>query len=321
MIILHSGKKIANAAALGLAVLVLAAASVVSVQWFSLSLAELFVVPASASQNALAGSLQTAIAEVLPQLPVAPPPVAEVPKLAVTLASTNEITARAALSLRAPSKTVIFSKNIQQSLPVASLTKLMTALVVMERYNLDQQIVISEEAMKQEGEQGELKTGQIFSVKELLYIMLMESSNRAAFALSDAMGTDNFVILMNETAESLALADTHFVDSTGLQEGSYSSAKDIANLSYHIFSNYPLLRDIMGTREHDVYLVNGPLHHTARTTNSLLGGGKVIAGKTGYTDAAQGCFMVIEKEGDEYIVNVVLGAQDRVVEMKKLMAK
>ncbi|HLD70673.1 MAG TPA: serine hydrolase [Negativicutes bacterium] len=253
---------------------------------------------------------QTAIAS---EQPVAQQPVALPPK---------EVTANAAISLRADEngQEVIFEKSAHVPLPIASLTKLMAALVVMEHYNLAQKITVSEAAMGQEGDQGELKAGQIFSVKNLLYIMLMESSNRAAYALSDAMGNEEFVALMNENAALLGLANTSFDDSTGLSEKSYASARDVALLSSHLFENYPLFKEIIGTKEFDVYLEDAILHHKAITTNILFGVNRIIGGKTGYTDAARGCLMIIqENTAGGYTVHVVLGAEDRWGEMQKVL--
>src|SRR3989344_3964930 len=104
-----------------------------------------------------------------------------------------QLSARSAFSIELNDKNIgktLFEKNKDENLPIASLVKLMTALVVLENYNLDQNITISKSAMDQVGEQGELKGGQTLSVKNLLYIMLIESSNKSAFALSEVIGND-----------------------------------------------------------------------------------------------------------------------------------
>lgn len=217
---------------------------------------------------------------------------------------------------------VLFAKNETQKLPVASLTKLMTTLVVLENYDLDQKIVISEAAMGQEGVQGVLKAGEVLSVKDLLYITLIESSNRAAYALSEVMGARGFVNTMNETAQRLGLANTHFTDSTGLSSQSYSTAEDIVILSKYLSQTYSLFNQIINTKEYDLYLTNGQLHHTLSNTNKLLGSmPEIIGGKTGWTNEAKGCFMVIEEFGQtgNYIISVVLGSDDRFSEIKNVI--
>ncbi len=238
-----------------------------------------------------------------------------------------KIKAEAAISVEVGSgKTkILFKKNEEKKLPMASLAKLMTALVVLKQYNLNQKITISESAMLQEGEQGDLKLGQVLSVKNLLYIALIESSNRAAYALSEVVGTDKFVELMNSDAQKMGLINTHFEDSTGLNQKSYSTAEDLFLLSKYLFENYPLFKEIVNLKEYDLYLDDGTFHHKLINTNKLLGDSDIIGGKTGWTDSAKGCFMVIQdspatsRPGD-YLINIVLGAEDRFAEMKNMIS-
>ena len=215
-----------------------------------------------------------------------------------------------------------FSKNEEEKLPVASLTKLMTALVVLENYDLNKKITVSKLAMAQEGEQGNLKLGEALSVKNLLYITLIESSNRAAYAISEDIGEDKFILLMNNYSEKLGLKNTHFQDSSGLNSKSYSTAMDLAKLSAYLFENYPLFREIISLKEFDLYLDNGQLHRKLISTNKFLGEvNGIIGGKTGWTSEAKGCFMVVEKNNgsSDYTIHIILGAEDRFLEMQKLI--
>ena len=234
-----------------------------------------------------------------------------------------QISAKSAISVEVGSNTIkniLFKKNEKERLPVASLLKIMTALVILEKYDLNQDIVISDLAMKEEGEQGVLKAGQVLSVENLLYIMLIESSNRAAFALSEVVGNSNFINLMNEESERLGLANTHFSDVTGLSGESYSTAEDISILSDYIFSNYPLFAKIINLKEYDLYLKDGTLHHKLENTNELLGKSGIIGGKTGYTINAKGCFMTIQKKSESnYTINIVLGSDNRFLDMESLV--
>lgn len=232
------------------------------------------------------------------------------------------INAKAALSLYPTgpqSGKVLFEQNQDQKLPVASLTKLMTALVALERYDAAQKTQISALAMAQEGAQGTLKEGETLSVRNLLFIALIESSNRAAFALSEIMGTEAFIAAMNEKAQALGMVNTHFDDTTGLSNGSYSTARDIAMLAQYLFETQPLFKEIIGYRSYGLY-VDGSFHHLLENTNKLLGWYHIIGGKTGWTTEARGCFMAIQQyETGEYRVNVILGAEDRFSEMEKLI--
>jgi len=235
---------------------------------------------------------------------------------------TTELNALSAISveIKQGEEKTVFEKNSSEKLPVASLTKLMTALIVLEKYNLYQEIPISKIAMEQEGEQGGLVEGETLSTSALLYIMLIESSNRAAFALAEFIGPDYFIYLMNQKAVELGMTGTHFEDSSGLNPKSYSTTQDLAKLSKHLFENYPLFKKMIGYQAYDLYKNDGTLHHTLINTNKLLGQYNIIGGKTGWTDEARGCFMVIQKTNDDnYIIHIILGADDRFLEMVKLI--
>ena len=252
------------------------------------------------------------------------PPVRAQPAAVLESQNNPDISAKSAVSIEFNSDLegkILFAKNDNDRLPIASLTKLMTALIVIENYNLDKQIVISKDAMAQVGVQGVLKEGQVLSVKNLLYITLIESSNRAAYALSSQIGESNFVALMNKKADEIGLYDTHFEDSTGLSGNSYSTADDLAKLSGYIFFNYPLFGKIVGLKDYNLYLSDGSLHHMLQNTNELLGKNGIVGGKTGYTEEAKGCFMAIQQKADKYLIYVILGADDRFSEMEKLIQK
>lgn len=233
----------------------------------------------------------------------------------------NAINARALISINNKGE-ILFSKNEEEKLPIASLTKLMTALLVLENYNLEKNVKISSLAASQSGEQGDIEKGEVLSVENLLYIMLIESSNKAAFALSEILGKDEFVKLMNLRARELGLENTHFKDSTGLDPLSYSTAGDLAKLSAYLFDNYPLFSKIVSLKEFNLYLPNGRFHHKLINTNRLLGQlPGVVGGKTGWTSFSKGCFMVIQKDpqSKDYLIHVILGAEDRLAEMEKLI--
>lgn len=221
------------------------------------------------------------------------------------------------------SSKIVFESNKDNKLPIASLTKLMTSLIVLEKYDLNIKTTIDEAAMSQIGEQGVLKLGEILSVKDLLYISLMESSNRAAYALSEIVGVDNFITLMNQKADELGMKNTYFADSSGLNPNSQSSVYDLAILSEYLYKTQPLFREIISLKEYDLYLENGSFHHKLINTNNLLGiFPGLLGGKTGFTNEARGCYMVINKvypNDQTYFINIILGSEDRSSAIKYLM--
>ena len=111
-----------------------------------------------------------------------------------------KINAKSAISiffLEGEKDQILFKKNSDSKLPIASITKLVSASVVSENYDLNLPITISEEAVAQDSDSGQLKTGEVFQAKELLYPLLIESSNDAAYAFAEVIGAQNFVDLMN----------------------------------------------------------------------------------------------------------------------------
>ncbi len=234
------------------------------------------------------------------------------------------INAESAISVGVDGKAdekVLFKKNEEKKLPMASLAKLMTTVVVLENYNLSEKVKVNKLAEAEIEDQGNLKEGEVFSVKGLLYMTLIESNNRATQILSGVIGSGKFVEKMNKKAEDLGLKDTHFEDSTGISPNSYSTAKDVAKLSEYLFLNYPLFREIISYKEFNLYSSDGLFHHKLVNTNKLIGEPSIIGGKTGWTEEARGCFMTIQKnsKNGNYLIHVILSAEDRFEEMKKLI--
>ncbi|MGD0154050.1 MAG: serine hydrolase, partial [Thermacetogeniaceae bacterium] len=197
-----------------------------------------------------------------------------------------KIQAKAVVLLDEGSGRVLYSKNPSERLPIASLTKIMTALLVLENGDLDQKVYISRRA----AETGEstiwLEPGEIFSRKELLYALLLSSANDAATALSESLaGTeDNFVAMMNRRGQELQLGDTHFSNAHGLDAPDhYSSAYDLAVLSRQAMAN-SFFEQVVATKTTTLPWVGHPWPRFLINKNRLLfrySGANGI--KTGYT--------------------------------------
>jgi len=225
---------------------------------------------------------------------------------------------------------ILFEKNKDERLPIASVSKLMTALVVYdldETYRFARPIRITKEAVDQNGRSPykELKPGEKLSPKDLLKMALIESSNDAAFALADFIGKEGFVELMNFYAKKIELTQTKFYNPTGLEKGeatNYSSASDLVKLSEYILKKHPQIFEITSHNRVDVLNSDGTLRHSiSQNTNHLLEEvPEIIGGKTGYTEKAKGCLLIVMEAPDNkgYVVNVILGSQDRFEEMKGL---
>ncbi len=241
-----------------------------------------------------------------------------------------EIGAKSAISVLVDSrgkKKILYQKNIGEELAIASLTKMMSTLIVLENYDLSQKIEISEKASRQPGDRNPLPIGRIFSVKYLLYPLLIESSNVAAFALSNdyqGMSEKKFTELMNLKAKELNLQKTHFVNASGLEPTStdfnFSTAIDMVNLIKELLK-HPLIWQISSLKQYSLY---GP---ELTNTNELLFDQsidwrtKIIGGKTGFTERAGGCLLLVLKapEDNGYLINVILGSENRFGEMKRII--
>lgn len=231
-----------------------------------------------------------------------------------------ELQAQSAISVESNifgSDKIIFDKNKNYQTPIASLTKLMTAIIVLENYNLSQNIQVSQTANLQSSMQKDIKEGDIFSVENLLRITLIESSNKAAFSLAENMGVEKFVNFMNSKAKELDLLNTFFIDPTGLSPQNISTANDLAKLTKYILKNYPKIAEISSTKEFDI-----PNYGKIYNTNELLGRfPEIICSKTGFTNNAKGCLLLVfsKPQNNSYVINIILGAEDRFAEMKKMI--
>lgn len=228
---------------------------------------------------------------------------------------------------------IIFEKNIDSKLPIASLTKLMTAVTMLDFYQETEQIEISRKAVAQLERTGYLKSGEILLPEELLHIMLIESSNDAAYAATDLMGDDGFLWLMNLKAKEFGMDDSYFFNTHGLdpedtkapaEETNYSTVTDLTTLALKLLKEYPDILEISSKETYDLYLENGSFHHTLYNTNELLYelSGNVVASKTGLTDKAGGCLFLILKgttPGSYYVI-ILLNSPNRFIDMRKLIS-
>ena len=219
---------------------------------------------------------------------------------------------------------ILFRKNdINHSYPIASLTKIMTALIVLENASLNEIFEVSRQAVDAYGEMGNLRVGEHLTVKNLLAALLIESSNDAAEALAENVNKKsgkNFVEMMNTQAENLKLKNTKFFDPAGLSPQNVSSAWDLNRLMRE-FVKQPVFQEITQTASIDIVSAEGYNHHLT-STNQLLGRlPEIIAGKTGYTEEAGECMALVVKSPDNRgeLIFVVMNAQDRLAETAALV--
>ena len=222
------------------------------------------------------------------------------------------INSRAYAVIDRASNTLLIGKNENQKKKMASTTKIMTALIVIEHTNLSDTIEISKKAANTGGSRLGLKSGDKITVYDLLYGLMMRSGNDAAVALAEYVSgsISNFANLMNEKAKLLGLSSTHFVTPHGLDEDEhYTTAYELAILSNYAMNNEIFAR-IVGTKNYTITINGYPKALT--NTNELLGALNGVYGiKTGFTNGANRCLVTCCKRGEMDIICVVLGADSK----------
>jgi len=221
----------------------------------------------------------------------------------------------------------LFKQNADGVYPMASITKLMTAIIAIDTYKTNEKISIDSEVIKTEGDPKKLFEGSVYTVNSLLHIMLIESNNEAAEAFAKKIGRDNFVQKMNKKAKYLSMDDTYYLNPTGLdienqEETNKTSPSDIKKLVIHIIEKYPLITEILSKSKYYTHSENGDERNSQNTNILLVEDRAFLWGKTGFTKKAKGCLVIIEKTPNfsffekNYIINIILGAEDRFKEAR-----
>lgn len=206
----------------------------------------------------------------------------------------------------------IWGKNEYQRSAMASTTKIMTAIIVCENANLDDEVIVSAKAASTGGSRLGLKKNDKITVRDLLYGLMLRSGNDAAVALAEHVGGDiqGFAKLMNDKAEKLEVANTHFVTPHGLDNPDhYTTAFELAKITDYALSNETISK-IVGTKYYTI-TING-YSKALINTNELLGNVSGIYGvKTGFTGNAGRCLVTSIKRDDIDVIIVVLQADTK----------
>lgn len=240
--------------------------------------------------------------------PAARPSFGQLAGLHATL-SPIDLRSSVALVIDQDTREVLLSKNDSAVLPIASLTKLMTGMLLSEaRLPMNEMIEITQDDVDTEkGSSSRLRVGTVLSRGELLHLALMSSENRAAHALGRTFpgGLQSFVVLMNSKAKSLGMNDTAYVEPTGLSSRNQSSAKDLATLVSAAYDD-PLLRELSTSPGHQVAVGNRTLSYN--NTNRLVKNPAWDIGlqKTGYISEAGQCLVMQAKIAGRKLIMVFL---------------
>lgn len=223
-----------------------------------------------------------------------------------------EVNSRSCVVLDRLSKNILYGKNEKNKVKMASTTKIMTAIVVLENSSLDTTVEASKKAAGTGGSRLGLKTGDKITIRDLMYGLMLCSGNDAAVCLAESVGgsIEGFAELMNTKAQELGLSNTHFESPHGLDsDGHYTTAYELALISDYALKNSTFC-NIVGTKNYTV-AING-LPKNLSNTNELLGNLNGVYGiKTGFTNGANRCLVTACKRGDMDIICVVLGADTK----------
>ena len=204
--------------------------------------------------------------------------------------------------------TTLYQFESEKRLSPASLTKIMSALVILEHGHLDDEVTVSPKAARAHKTHLRLRTGQIFRLEDLLKAMLIMSANDACLAASEHVGGDEarFVDLMNAKAVALGLTNTHFSNACG-----FDTAEDLAKLS-EIAMHHPVFKELVREEREIIMPINEHRAYVLRTTNRLLGRIPGVQGvKTGFTSKAGRCLIAkVSQDGSDLLL-VILNSKRR----------
>lgn len=246
----------------------------------------------------------------------------------ITVANTKDtqapfISAKSALVFDMTSNTTLFAKDATVRRPMASLTKIMTAIVALEHPKDDDTYAVRPQSLVGEDSMG-LTSGESLSLSDLLYGLILNSGNDAAETLADNFpgGRNSFIYAMNQKVASLGLSDTHFTNPTGLQgDGAqYTTVKDLLVMTRYALEHFPLFRDVVATFDYTIPATNTHKAFYMENETNLISSYPGVKGvKTGYTPEAGLCLVTYLDYGGHRIIGVILDSDDRRDDMKELL--
>ncbi|MFA4999467.1 MAG: serine hydrolase [Parcubacteria group bacterium] len=232
----------------------------------------------------------------------------------------DNLSAQASIVIDLSSGEEIFSLHKTERWPLASLSKLMSAVVALENMELEQKVTLSSAAIATEGVAGGFTTGETYMIEDLVYAMMVVSSNDAAVALSENMPAGRFVELMNLKTSELGMNDTRFVEPTGLSMLNQGTVNDLALLVEYAWSAHPDLFSVSSRKITIIRELNARKNIRLTNINTLAERSDFLGGKTGYTeDANENLISVFSINGKPTTI-IILGADNRIEEANKILS-
>ncbi len=231
-----------------------------------------------------------------------------------------DLSARSVLLQSLDESFPFFHRETYAVWPAASLTKLLTAVIALEEIGENKKITITKRAVETEGIAGDLEDGEIYSVQDLLKIMLLASSNDAATAFEDYMGgTDEFIRHMNQKARELQMTSSVFYDASGLSDLNITNASDMLRLVKYILANHPNIFQWTRIPSFLVQPVNDLQSRLVYNINPLVGNEDFLGGKTGTSPRARENLVALFSLGKYRAAMILLGSGNRAGESRRLL--
>jgi len=233
-----------------------------------------------------------------------------------------QTSAKACVVIESKTGRILFAKNHNQKLAMASTTKIMTAITAIEHCkDLDEKFIVSKKAIGVPGTSLYLREGDEYSTRDLLYALMLISGNDASVAIAEHVGgsTSEFVTLMNDLAKRIGVKNTHFANTHGLDaDGHYTSAYDLAKITAYALEN-ETFRDIVSTKNTKIVNGKGENRYLRNKNKLLFTLEDCIGVKTGFTDDAGRCLVsAVDKDGMK-LVCVVLNCGPMFEESAQLL--
>ncbi len=231
-----------------------------------------------------------------------------------------EVKAEAALVYSLDDNLAFYSYRTYKQWPIASITKLLTAAVSLDTFGPNAKVAISDKAITTEGNSGDLKSGEVYPLRDLVKILLLSSSNDAAVAIEEfAGGREKFIPDLNKRAEALGMSQTSIEEPSGLSPKNISSATDLLALTRFVVEREPEIFSWTRLENLLVQPLNSSVSRIVQNINPLILESDFLGGKTGTTPEARQNLVAVFSFEKRRVAVVILGSPDRLGETRKLL--
>ena len=243
----------------------------------------------------------------------------EIPDKQAEASVPNDLEVESAYVIDMSSGAEIFSVDKSKRWPLASLSKMMSAVVALENFGKEKQIALSETAIATEGASGKFSVDETFTVEDLIISMMVVSSNDAAIALSEQLPAGEFVSLMNQKAKELGMTNTYFNEPSGLSSLNQSTLEDMSKLLLYSWKTYPELFIASSKPKNYIKEVSVKKKRELVNINALASRSNFLGGKTGFIEESGENLVSVFSFDKRPIGILIFGAENRVVETDKII--